>query len=295
MKLNLLPTTVSKGASLRGAVALSVIIALAAAIGAFVMVQTGNSDLTSAKDKAAAWDVPAQDADKVSRHADEIIAQAAQIIKNIDLAKAMDKHNSVYPELYTKDVRPYIPNFFRVVSMSAEPNDARTCTVTLQGEITSFQQYADLMLALLRIPHVVSVSRTGYTVADPIVPPITPEDRTGHPRKPTDPPIPDDPLKRLEQRINSGGVTGFVAANSFGSMTNDTRHAMPGQSEITVSIVMEKGIQTPDPRATLSSGTGGAAAAAARGTGTGTGTGNTTATSASSAMGNPGSGTKGAN
>src|SRR2546430_13626538 len=51
--------------------------------------------------------------------------------------------------------------FFRINSITATPNDANTVTVTMNGVIHTAQEYADLMLALLRIPGAQAVSRSG--------------------------------------------------------------------------------------------------------------------------------------
>lgn len=252
MKLNLLPTTVSKGSQTRNAIILSVLLAVIAFGGALFLFMDSNQKLTQQKDSYEAWKTPAEDAVKYSHQADVVIAQAAPILRNIQLADAMNKHNDAYPDLYDA-IKPYIPSFFRVTNMSAVSNGPDSCTVTLTGPIESYQQYADLMLALLRIPGPpITVTRAGYQLDDPMVPQITPEDQSARPHKPSEPTIPDDPLQRLENRINSGGVTGYLGQGGFGSGDDEARQAMPGESIITVNIVLPRNIQTPDPRATLS-------------------------------------------
>ena len=123
MKLNLLPTYVSKEKSARAAWFLSIVIAAASIVAAVFMRVTSQNQLDTAKEAANQYTAAHAQAIAASRDADAIIAQARQIIVNIDLAQAMMQHNAVYPDLYDK-VQSYIPSFFRVTSMSAVPRPA---------------------------------------------------------------------------------------------------------------------------------------------------------------------------
>lgn len=261
MKLNLLPTYVSKEKQAKTAWVLSSLLALASVAAAVGMVIFSRQIL----DKNKAMDEALQgDYDRVkalAAKADTIIATAQPIILNTNLAQAMIAHNDVYPDLFD-EVRQYIPPYFRLQSMAAVPNGPDSSTVTLQGVIQTQQQYADLMLSLLRIPGATSVSRDGYAIVSPRVPALSEIDQFGRPLRPGEGPVPTDPEERLAYYIGQGAITGFENAPGFGTGEPGLRGAMPDWSQVTVSVVIPKNIQTPDPRATLTSGGGGGQAPA---------------------------------
>lgn len=257
MKLNLLPTYVSKEKQGRFAFVLSALIALGALAAMMWMIRTSRQELQDQKDRIAAARENATKAVATSKRADAVIQENRGLILNINLADAMNKHNTVYPDLYD-EVRKYIPDFYRISALSAVPNGPDSCTVTMTGYLTSFQEYADLMLALLRIPGATAVSRSGFQLTDPGVPGLITEDQVGRTVKPGAPRIVDDPHDRLDQQIANARVTGFENAGGFG--TSDTpmvRGAMPTQSTVTVAVVITgKNIMTPNPRQTLSESAG---------------------------------------
>jgi hypothetical protein len=251
MKLNLLPTYVSKEKQSKAAWVISILIVLVAVAASLIMITTSNKALADAKAEADAIKPKADEAVAIANQADVIIAKAAPIITNTNLAQTMLKHNTVYPDLYDT-IRPYVPSFFRVTTMAATPNGPDSTTVALTGVLKSYQQYADLMVALLRIPDAATVSRTGFQNIDPIIPAITAADQVGRPHRPGEAPIPDDPLQRLAQKQASGSVQGFSNQGNFGSPDHTiSRGAMPGYSLVTVSVVIRKNIQTPVPKSTL--------------------------------------------
>jgi hypothetical protein len=243
-----------------GAVAIAV-------IGIVISVMLTTSSRKQLDDARAANDEAKPKADAAvqeSGQAETLIAQAAQTIKDANLAQAMIAHNDVYPDFYTKTIIPYIPPFFRIQSLSATPNDGLTCTVTMVGTLKSYQQYADLALALMRIPDAVSVGRGGYTGPQSMVPALTPQDQIGKYRRTTDAPIPDDPQDQLSYLEAQGSApVGYQNVGGFGSGTTDVRGATPDESLITIQLTVVKNLQTPDPPATLR--TSGAAPAAGGG------------------------------
>lgn len=257
MKLNLLPTSVSKEKQGRFAFVLSALIALGALAAMMWMIRSSRQELADQKDRIAAARGNATKAVATSKRADAVIQENRGLILNINLAEAMNKHNTVYPDLYD-EVRKYIPNFYRISALSAVPNGPESCTVTMTGYLTSFQEYADLMLALLRIPGATAVSRSGFQLTDPGVPGLITEDQVGRTVKPGEPRIVDNPHDRLDQQIANAQVTGFTNAGGFG--TSDTpmlRGAMPTQSTVTVAVVIAgKNIMTPNPRQTLAESAG---------------------------------------
>ncbi|MBV6491385.1 MAG: hypothetical protein IT202_01590 [Fimbriimonadaceae bacterium] len=266
MKLNLLPTHVSKEAGAKTAWVFSLLIA-AASIGAAVFLQVSSRQQLSESIEAARQNEgTAAQALRLSQEADAIIAQARGIIINIDLADAMMAHNNTYPDLYD-EVRRYVPSFFRTTSLSASPSGADTCVVTMTGVIRTYQDYANLMLALMRIPGAQSVSRDGYQIIDPVVPSLNETDQTGRPIRPGESNIPDDPTARLNYLMSQGGTTGFSGVGGFGSDSIAARGAMPDWSQITVSVVLQRNLQTPDPRATIAGAQGGGGGGTAPGGG----------------------------
>jgi hypothetical protein len=187
----------------------------------------------------------------------------------------MIAHNTVYPNLYENLIRNN-PPFFRWTSITATPINNEQATVTVTGTLTTYQQYADLMLALMRNPIVLSVSRQGYTSTDQFVPAIVPTDQSGKPRRPGETPIPDDPLERLAYFQAQGGSqqAGFTGEGNFGTGTESVRLAKPGDSLVTVSMVVKANLLVPNPRQTLqASGSAPTAGAPAGGIPTGAPTG----------------------
>jgi len=257
MKLNLLPTTVSKGKQSQSAVIFSVIIALAGVgIGGFLSVSSQKA-LDQARAEQSESVGPAQAAYQKSADADTILAseKSVDLIRNAMLADAMIKHNDVYPDLY-EEIKPYIPPFFRINSLSAASAGADTSTVTMVGTIDTFQQYADLMLAFSRYKNLVSISRSGFVDRRLIVPNINTVDTEGRARRQDEAPIPDDKLLRLAYFQSQPQPGGYTGEGNFGSGTPNTKGAMPEASLITVVLTIKKDLQVPEPRQTLSAGGG---------------------------------------
>ncbi len=251
MKLNLLPTYVSKGNQAKTATVVSVLLALLGILGAVGMIFISKDQLRAARENAESKQERAERAVQVSKRADQVVADAQMIIRNINLADIMLKHNDAYPDLY-RDIKPYIPGFFRVTNMSATPLDATNTRVTLTGTLKTYQQYADLMVALFRIPGATSVARGGYTNVEPYIPNVTEADQNGRPIKPGQTNIPDNRYERLAYFQSQATVPGFTGEGGFGTADrSQPRGAMPGYSLITVTVDMPRALQTPDPRATL--------------------------------------------
>ena len=222
------------------------------------MKQTSADALAQAKDAYEASVGPASKAAATAASADSMMQQdnVKLLTRNIDLAKSMITHNDAYPALYDS-LRPYIPPFFRVTSYAATPISDTQAAMTLTGTLATYQQYSDLMLALMRNQAAVSVSRSGFNDDDPYVPQLTQADQIGKPHAPGASPIPDDPLQRLAyfqaQATTPGAYTG---QGNFGSGTDATRSNMEGESLVTVQLILNAAIQTPNPRATLGAGGG---------------------------------------
>lgn len=263
MKLNLLPTGVGKEKQVKVAVVLAVLILLVGVAGAIFMViipaqKIERLDAQIVEERAIYSKLVER-----AQLANTIITSAQVLIRDYNLADAMLKHSTVYPDLYD-EMNRYYPSFFRVNSTSAQPSSPDTALVQVTGVLKTYQQYADLMLAILRNPNVVSVTRAGFTRTDPFVPQLTPQDQKGKPIRPGDEPIPDNPLDRLNYYIGKGQTSGFTGTGGFGTDDLGARGAMPDWSQITLSIVVRKALMTPDPQATLAQ-SGGAPAPGATG------------------------------
>lgn len=253
MKLNLLPTTVAKASGSRTGAIFGVVVAVFGIIVALGMIFSSQAAMATAKSNAEQYQQPAADALATAQAAETQIASASVIVNNQMLAEAMTKHNTAYVNLYNKVFR-YVPSYYRLTSISAAPTGATGCTVTLTGQLQTFTQYADLAIALWKIPGVQNVTRAGYVVDTPQVPALTETDQIGAPVKPGEAPLPSDPLERLQAMIDraSAAPTGYENIGGFGS-TDDTtaKGAMDGWSTVTMALQMPDAIQTPDPRASI--------------------------------------------
>jgi len=260
MKLNLLPQTVSKGKQTQSAVIFSILIALGGLfLGGYLSVSSQHN-LDAAKADQEASVTPAVDAYKKSTDADTILAsdKSVALIRDATLARAMIKHNDVYPDLY-EEIKPYIPSFYRINSLSAA-SGGDNATVTMVGTLDTYQQYADLMLFFSRYKPLISISRSGFIDRREIVPSINTVDEEGRPRRQDQAPIPDDKLARLAYFQSNVQAQNYTGEGNFGSGTDNTRGAMPTASLVTVVLTIKKDLRVPEPRQTLSSGGGGGGA-----------------------------------
>jgi hypothetical protein len=242
MKLNLLPTHVSKQGQAKTALIFSILMVVGSIVAAVLMNITSSRELADAKKKAEDLKPQAQAAVDTAKLADAMLAGTAPFTvpaptlqRNIQLAQAMQEHSPKYPD--------------------------NAALVILTGVVDTFQEYADLMLALLRIPGATGVTRTGFNVTDMFVPELITEDQVGTPIKPGQARVPSTPIDRLNAVIANAeaGTTGFTGTGNFG--IDDpflTKGAMPTSSEITVSVLIDgQPIKTPDPRASLKPVAGG--------------------------------------
>ena len=176
---------------------------------------------------------------ETAAEADVIAQKATEIVRNQKLAEAMLNKNTAYTNLY-RGVLGFVPDFFRPTSISAIPNGETEAVVTMSGRISSFQQYADLMLALMKIPGAKSVTRNGYNVNGPFVPAVTEGDPNALVIKRNSQPMPSDPIERMNRIISdaTAAPSGFIGTGNFGNEEPGQRGAMPGDSEVTVSVVL---------------------------------------------------------
>lgn len=252
MKLNLLPTHVSRPNSGLWAIPLSILLAVGGVAALFYFKITSEKYVENAKARREAAVSQAELAVKVSKDADQDLMNARGLILNINMAEAMTKHNTVYTSLY-EEVRKYIPNFYRVTSMNASPNGAEQCTVTITGVLKSFQEYADLQLALLRIPGATTVGRVGFTGEFGQRQNVQSDDQIGRMLYPNQPRMTDDQMANLEAQIADAAANtrDFDNVGNFGSTDVTDRGAMTGHSLVSVSVTLPRNLTVPDPHSTL--------------------------------------------
>jgi hypothetical protein len=261
MKLNLLPTTVGKEKQVRNAVIGAALIALACILLAVGMIVVSRENLAHQQQLATDLRPHADQVVAINQDADRVLLEAQPIFLNVGLAQEMNRHNSRYPDLYD-DVFPFIPAFFRATQMVAVPVAPEQSTLTMQGVIQTYQQYADMMIAMLRIPGATSVGRAGFQHQTMTVPALTADDQTGTPRIQGEQAPPTDPMARLDWMIaRARDEQGFLNVGGFGTgqlgitpgQPRETvvRGAMPGWSAVVFTVNLQRDLRTPDPRATL--------------------------------------------
>jgi hypothetical protein len=253
MKLNLLPATVSKGAKARTAWIGSVLLILAGVGASAFMISKSRSDLLEIKQLVAEERPKADRAYQTAIQADTIIVKAEGVVRNAKLANAMINHNNKYPALYT-ELLGKIPSFFRVTQITATPINETTSQINLQGTLETYQQYADLMLALFQFKGTTAVGRNNYVSTEQIVPALTEVDQTARPRRADEAPIPDDAMERLTYFQSQATTPQFTGTGNYGTATDDTRFALPNSSLIQVTMIVSRDLRVPDVRGTLAGG-----------------------------------------
>lgn len=278
MKLNLLPTYVSQASRVRTAWVLMALISVVSVAASVLMILYSTQQRDTAKREAEELVPRVDEVRNIAKMADTVMADSVILVSNSQLAKTMNEANAKYPRFYRK-VMPYIPGYFRVVEMTAEPQTETTARLVVRGVIQTYQQYADLMVALLRIPGAQTVSREGYVLNDRLVPNLIETDQAGEPIRLTEGRLPTDPFDRLNALIARGasGTTGFTGVGNFGTAPDLPRGAMQEWSEIVVAVQLQTdptaapgdaidlNLLVPNPRATIAAiaAAGGAGAAAA--------------------------------
>lgn len=262
MKLNLLPQTEKKSRQGKSAIILATLIVLGSIAGYGALTLLPTFALNQAKSGIDTLERQVADADAKSKSADVIIAQAAPILRNAQLAKAMIDHNDAYPKLYN-DIKRYIPPYYRIQTISASPVSDTQSQLVLTGTLTGYQKYADLMLALMRFKDATSISREGYNLNDPVVPALDLTDQKGTMKRAGEAPVPEDGLERLAyfQAKAAAAPSGYQSLG-YGSGTDEVRGPLPDASVVTIRMTVSRDLRVPLAAETLRSGGGGAAAPA---------------------------------
>ncbi|GIV01975.1 MAG: hypothetical protein KatS3mg015_0805 [Fimbriimonadales bacterium] len=160
MRLNLLPKATRKRlAGLPFLIAMIVLVILNFAAAWILKTNTSN-ELAALKEEQTLKEQEADKVRKTAARADEIVASAKIVLTNTALAHQIEEANVAYPDLYD-ELLEYIPSFFRVRSITAS-SSGENATVVIQGYLKTFQQYSDMMIALLRFPGAQSVGRSGF-------------------------------------------------------------------------------------------------------------------------------------
>lgn len=160
MRLNLLPKATRKRMAAAPVFILMVVLVLLNFAVAWVVKTNTSNELAALKEEQTLKEQEADKVRKTAAKADEIISGAKIVLTNTDLVKRIERANSAYPDLYD-GLKEYIPAFFRVRSMTAS-SSGENATVVISGYLQTFQQYSDMMIALLRFPGAISVGRSGF-------------------------------------------------------------------------------------------------------------------------------------
>jgi hypothetical protein len=161
MKLNLLPKSAAKSVQSRTAFYTMLGLVVATLVGTLLYSMSVGKTLANYKDEVGAKEVLAQEVVDTAASADTILSGAKVVLTNSELVKSIDNSNGKYPRLYNT-LKGYIPAFMRVRSMSAASAGPEQSVITIQGYIKTFQQYSDVMIALLRFPGCSAVGRSGF-------------------------------------------------------------------------------------------------------------------------------------
>jgi len=165
-----------------------------------------STTLAGYKEEVAAKEVLAKQVVDTAASADTILANSKIVLTNSELVKQIDDANGRYPRLYNT-LKGYIPAFMRVRSLSAASAGPEQAVVTIQGYLKTFQQYSDVMIALLRFPGCSAVGRSGFG-------PITSGDAGPFGYDPANPergPIPGWSSVTLTMSITSGPFANLQA------------------------------------------------------------------------------------
>lgn len=253
MKLNLLPQAVTKRSSAPLFIGLATLMILVATAISAWMVIDSKDQLSKAVANRDQHLKGFSDNLATAASAEQVILQAVNYDRNVKLVQECAKHNHVYPDLYNS-LFPYIPHYYRIHAISAA-GSGDSATVTLVGHLTTFQQYADLELVLWRIPDVISVQRAGFVPRLSSVQDLARGRQKSVEVKPGETPMPDDPLAAIEvlKARAAAEPTGFLNAGGFGTDASP-KGDMPLSQTVTMTLLMKKNLQVPDPGATLASG-----------------------------------------
>jgi hypothetical protein len=161
MKLNLLPKTAARSAQSRTAFMVMALLVVLTLAGTMFYASQISQTLSGYKEEVAQKEIIAKQVVDTAASADTILANSKVVLTNSELVQQIDSSNGKYPRLYNT-LKGYIPAFMRVRSLTAASGGPENSVVTIQGYIKTFQQYSDVMIALLRFPGCSAVGRSGF-------------------------------------------------------------------------------------------------------------------------------------
>lgn len=259
MKINLLKRHSSPKSDLHQSILFSAIGLCGAVCLAIVMIIFPANNLKKLKQKAEELEPKANFAYRVSKRAETIIKKAEIINKNIAFYEATEKHNLAYVNLY-KNVMNYLPSFFRLTELSAQPKEKKQALVKMTGIVQNYQQYSDLMLALLRIPNAEKVHRSGFENKAAYIPNLVKDDQIGNKIRPGQKRQINSPNKRLEEYLTVGPEQNPLSPTSNANRISQESEAdaikpTPLENEITIYLLLkDTDLQVPSLEMTLGSG-----------------------------------------
>ena len=255
MKLNLLPKTAARSAQSRTALMVMSLLVVATLAGTMLYASQVSKTLAGYKEEVQAKEVLAKQVVDTAASADTILANSKIVLTNSELVSQIDNSNGKYPRLYNT-LKGYIPAFMRVRSISAASGGPDQSVVTIQGYLKTFQQYSDVMIALLRFPGCSAVGRSGFG-------PVASGDAGPFGYDPANPqrgPIPGWSSVTLTMSITSGPFANLQAP--------DPRATLQGAGTGTVPAPAgggQPGVTPPPPPPNTATSGGGAAASSGGG------------------------------
>lgn len=263
MKLNLLPVSVTKRSTAPIFIGIGCILLIASILASIFLINSSKKALEDAKANRAQYLAGYANNKATAASAEEVVKKAVDFDRNVKLYEAMAKHNNTYPDFY-QSLKPFIPGFYRLTAIRATPAGTQAA-VTMVGQVETFQQYTDLALALWRVPKVISVQRAGFVPNFSFAQSLERERQKTIFLKNGEQPIPDDDVQAIEiyKQRAAAERDGYLNVGNFGT-ENVPKGAMPEWATVTMTLLIDKNLQTPDPAATLrqAGGAGGGAAGA---------------------------------
>ena len=256
MKLNLLPHEESSDVLVRKAIFRGSLGMVGAGLLAAFLIVFSRSGAEDARGEVESLRPQAELAYRTASRADEIMKEAVFLTTDLGFAEAVHRQNLKAIDLF-QEVMNYLPGFFRLTSLTAAAKGDQDTLVVLEGVVHSYQEYADLMLALLRMTNVLNVQRSKPEIKESPVPSLDKEDQIGIRVPSGSPRLPSDPFKRMEAMIARASkpkelepepkLPSAAAAQEYHQYVK----LVPGDSVVKVEMLVHQPFQVPNPRLTL--------------------------------------------
>jgi Tfp pilus assembly protein PilN len=249
MKINLLKKNIAHNENQNRVIIAMVAAVLCCACICFVAVQYLSSQFNNLQEEVAQSETQVAYAYMTSKKADEIIKSGTYIQRNTNLFQSIQNHNHAYVDLYKK-VMDYIPAFFRLIEISATPQNQNECLVKMVGIVRSYQEYANLMIAFSRMPNLIKVYRKGFEPKEKYVPGLIKEDQRGTPIQQGGNRIPSEVSLESRMAYEQSAKSEAIPGQSTGE--TNVVSAFSDESEITVYLLLgQTNMKVPNPYLTL--------------------------------------------